>query len=128
ALPQPRVVGDDHRDAGQQAYGLAQVRVPVVLVRVGIYDAEGRNSRPEYRHGFRVAGEGANQVDEFSGEVLRSGDLFPQGPKLRLGGQLAVPQQVDDFLKGGLADKLADVVAAIDQPSPLAVDEANLGP
>src|SRR5262249_60173444 len=48
------------------------------------------------------------------------------GDQLLLARQAAVPEQEDHFLEGRVLDEIIDVVAAIDEPALLAVDEADV--
>src|SRR5690606_33946352 len=125
ALPGALDPGDDRRELRQQQPADALDVVEVDAVGRLVEGAEQRHGRPEGVHGADVARQRAEQVRHGGGHLEGPPQLGPERLELGPGGQLALPQEVDDLLVARLVRQLPDVVAAVDQLALGAVYEAD---
>ncbi len=127
AAPDAMVSADGRGHLAGEPDGLAQVGGVRVVGGVGVVHAEDGRGRLQHAHGVGVLGHQAEGVEQRAGD-LAGGDQLGGDP-VELGGlgQLAVPQEVDDFLERRLTGQVVDAVAAVGEASVGAVEIAELG-
>ena len=126
-LPQPLVRGDHGRHDRGEADALAQVRFAGRLVDVRVVDRQRRDHRAQHVHGRGVPGEALQEIQGVRVQGALRGQVLARLLELGGGGELAVPQEVDDLLEVGVLGQLVDGVAAVAETPFLAVDEAQPG-
>ena len=120
------------RDQGRQlrgeAQGLSQRRLPAVVGRVGIERGERRHAGPEHLHRGRLPGQQLEHREELRRElaVRRRGQRLQMRVELLPRRQPPLPQEVGDLLEGRVGHQVVHVVAPVDEPALVAVDEADL--
>ena len=80
----------------------------------------------EHAIGIGVLGHEREGLDELVGNGPRRGQLGLEAVELRRVWQLAHPEQIGHLLEGGFPCEVLDVIAAIGEPAPGAVEIAQL--
>ena len=127
ALPDPAPRRDQRGHLRLDAHGFAQVRLPGVVARVRIVHPERRDRRPEDVHRVGLPREAPDQRQDLGGQAPLGRQGLPEALELRTLGESAVPEQGDRLLERGMRHQVVDVVASIEKPPPITVDEADLG-
>ena len=127
ALADPAPRGDQRGHLRLDADGLPQVGLPGAVSGVGIEQPEGRHGRPEDVHRVRLPGKALQQRQHLGRQPALARQGLPEGLELRALGQPTVPEQEGRLLERGVLDEIVDVEAAIEKPSTVTVDEADLG-
>ncbi len=116
------VSADDGGSLRHQLYGLEFVGGWRHIARRGIIQAQHGNGGAKDVHGQRGFGRGAKELHDLRRNGRVSNQALFQGIDFRLLRQLAFPEQVDDFFKGGVISEFVDIVSAVAQDPVVAID------
>ena len=117
--------GDDGRRLRHQARRLLDVRLGGVVARFRIVQPQHRYRRAQHVHG-RAFGHLPQKLDHFLGNRPVSNQLRLERVQFRLLRQLAVPKQVDHFLKLGVFGQGMDIETLVTQDPEISIDETNI--
>jgi hypothetical protein len=84
-----------------------------------------RHASAQYRQRMGVLGDVLQHLVDLLRDLAGAGQAGGELVALGTGRQLAIPQQVDDFLEAGFGRQVFDRVAAVDQAPGLSVNGAN---
>ena len=123
-LAQPIETGDDGRGLRHQLHGFLRGGSGLDVVGIGIRKRQHRNRGAQHMHrrAFRIALQ--ERFDLRRNRAIRH-QRGLQLIELRLLGQLAVPQQVDDFLERGVLGQRLDTEALVAEQSRIAIDKTQ---
>jgi hypothetical protein len=128
ALRAPVVPVEQHgAQAGQQAVGDVTRAGRVVVVLLGQHAAQGRDPGAHHVHGVAAGRELLQRVLHAGGQAAQGLELGLVGLELGARGQLAVYQQVGDFLEFADLGDVQDVVAPVVQVVAAATHGAQRG-
>ena len=113
--------GDDGNLGDQLERDLAGVGQGIV-VRLPIKAAQGGNTGADGVHGRRIPGQGAQYIDDASGEAAVDGEGFLERGEFGAVGQAILVEEVNDFLIGNFAGEFVDVVAGVGEFANVALD------
>ena len=97
----------------------------VVVLFVGIVKRQRGDHRAQHLHGRRRLGNLLHHADNVGIDPALAGQAAGEILQLFACRQLAIPQQVASFLKGGMIGEVVNIVAAICQNAAIAVDVAD---
>jgi hypothetical protein len=121
------VGGDDEGDLGADGEGAFLVEGAVLVIAAAVEDSEEGDPGAEDVHGGSVLGEGVDEAGDFRWEVAVGAEFVGEGGEFRAIGELAVVEEVDDFLEGTIGDEIVDGVAEVAELSVGSVDIAETG-
>ena len=121
------VVRNQHGDLRGKPDGLVEIGVMIVAVELGVVIRKHRGERAQHIHGQHVLGQELQTVEDGGVELAFLGQALLERPEFVGLGQAAIPEQVADFLKGGVVGQVVDVVSTVGEDAPLTVDETNAG-
>ncbi len=120
-----KIRGDD-ADLGGNAAGAAFVDLPRGLfVHLGIVETEHGNGRTHHVHWLGRFRRSFYEIDHGTRELALGTQRTRKFIQLAAVWQLALPQEVNDFLVVNLAGKLVDIVTAVDELSLVSDDVAQ---
>ena len=117
-------VSDQSGNARDQADRFANVSVMRVVAQIFIEGAQHRYAGAQQIHRMSLTRQKPQHFGHRTRQRALGGNLLCELDQLFAIGQLAVKQQVSDFLKAGLVRHLMNVIAAIHQPS-IRIDPAD---
>ena len=127
SAPHAMMGADGGGELAGEPHGLTQVGRVRVVGSVGIMHAQDGHRGLKRAIGIGLLGHEREGLEELVWNGPRCGQLGLEAVELRRVGQLAHPEQIGHFLEGGLACEVVDVITAIGEPAPGAVEIAKLG-